>query len=86
MHRARTEFIVTATGDEGALLLFMVPRAAPGLQVNAYETLDGRLAANLRLEHVGVSEAQRLAGAVDAAALWHGRARPCPLPPCVLRR
>lgn len=63
------EFIVTATGDEGALLLFMVPRAAPGLQVHAYETLDGRLAANLRLEHVGVSEAQRLAGAVDAAAL-----------------
>ena len=63
------EFIVTAAGKDDALLLFVVPRATPGLHLQAYETLDGRLAANLRLEQVLVSEGRRLAAAPDAGAL-----------------
>ena len=62
-------FIVSATRAGGELVFFMIPREAPGLEVQSFDTLDGRLAANLRLDGVVVSGDQCLDAAADNAAL-----------------
>lgn len=65
-------FLVSALAqlsDGAALRLFLVPRDAPGLSMQPFETLDGRLAANLELSAVAVSEDHCLAHAEHMAGL-----------------
>ena len=48
--------------------LFLVPRDAPGVRLHGYRMLDGRRAADVTLESVGVASAVRLGGEGDALA------------------
>ena len=61
-------FLVSATLD-GRVTLFFVPRTADGLRVIPFETLDGRLAANLEFDDLRVDDAQRLSSLDDAGGL-----------------
>jgi alkylation response protein AidB-like acyl-CoA dehydrogenase len=47
-------------GDGAGVSLFLVPRAAPGLVLDAYPTIDGQRAADVYLEGVEVSAGSRL--------------------------
>jgi alkylation response protein AidB-like acyl-CoA dehydrogenase len=60
-------------GDAQGVSLFLVPRAAPGLVLDAYPTIDGQRAADVYLQGVELPAGSRLGpegkalGAVDAA-------------------
>lgn len=64
--------VVTATveGESGEPRIgaFVVPANAPGVQAMPYETVDGRRAANLRFEAVGLAEDADLTGGADAVS------------------
>lgn len=49
-----------APGDAEGVSLFLVPRDAKGLKVNAYPTMGGQLAAEVVLHDVQIPEGQRL--------------------------
>ncbi len=53
-------------GDADGVSLFLVPRASPGLVLDAYPTIDGQRAADVYLEGVDVPAGSRL-GAEGAA-------------------
>lgn len=53
-----------AVGDEGGLTLFLVDRAAPGVSVRAYTTVDGLRAADITFAGVAVAN-DAVVGAVD---------------------
>ena len=55
-----------AAGDADGVSLFLVPRASPGLVLDAYPTLDGQRAADVYLEGVELPAGSRL-GAEGAA-------------------
>ncbi|HPU53457.1 MAG TPA: acyl-CoA dehydrogenase family protein, partial [Burkholderiaceae bacterium] len=61
-------WLVSARDDAGACLCFLVPRATPGVQVQAFESVDGAGAGALSFEAVTLDADALLAGA-DAAAL-----------------
>lgn len=53
-----------AVGDEGGITLFLVDRAAPGVSVRAYTTVDGLRAADITFAGVAVGN-DAVVGAVD---------------------
>ena len=55
-----------AYGDAAGVSLFLLQRATPGLAINAYRTVDGQRAGDVRLDRVAVS-ADALVGAEGAA-------------------
>jgi alkylation response protein AidB-like acyl-CoA dehydrogenase len=68
--------------DPGGVSLFLVPRAAPGLVLDAYPTLDGQRAADVYLQAVEVPASSRLGAEGNAlpaveAALDVGLAALC---------
>ncbi|MBP8307975.1 MAG: acyl-CoA dehydrogenase family protein [Burkholderiaceae bacterium] len=61
-------WLVSARGDDGASLCFVVARGTPGVQVQSFESVDGAGACSLRLDAAAVDEQALLAGA-DATLL-----------------
>ena len=55
-----------AEGDAAGVSLFLLQRATPGLAINAYRTVDGQRAGDVRLDRV-VASADALVGAEGAA-------------------
>ena len=55
-----------AYGDAAGVSLFLLQRATPGLAINAYRTVDGQRAGDVRLDRV-VASADALVGAEGAA-------------------
>jgi alkylation response protein AidB-like acyl-CoA dehydrogenase len=66
MHAGAADFLLVSArtsgeaGDAEGVSLFMVPRTAPGLLLDAYPTIDGRRAADVYLQGVEVSAGSRL--------------------------
>jgi alkylation response protein AidB-like acyl-CoA dehydrogenase len=66
MHAAAADVLLVsartagATSDAQGVSLFLVPRDAPGLVLDAYPTLDGQRAADVYLQAVDVPAANRL--------------------------
>jgi len=54
--------------DRAGLSLFLVARSTPGLTLRPYQTIDGRRAAEVRLENVQVRDEDLLGAAHEAAA------------------
>ena len=88
MHAAAADILLVSArtageaGDARGVSLFLVPRAAPGVVLDAYPTLDGQRAADVYLKGVAVPAASRLGpegGALTAveAALDIGLAALC---------
>ncbi len=58
--------LVSAREDTGGMGVFLVPREAEGLHLQPYRTIDGMMAAELRLEAVQLAAGARLGEAPDA--------------------
>jgi len=61
------DLILVTAAEAGGLSLFAVPRDASNLQMKPWRTVDGRRAADLVLDGVPVSDAQRLGNPGEAA-------------------
>ncbi|MEZ5613741.1 MAG: acyl-CoA dehydrogenase [Rhodocyclaceae bacterium] len=60
-HAAAADLLIVCADLAGETVLFLVPRETPGLALDAYPTLDGTRAADIRLDGVRVPAAARLA-------------------------
>ncbi len=79
-HAPLADVLLVPARDEGRLLLFAVPAAAPGLSVEPLRTVDDQVAGNLRLRGVAVAAGDRLSGDAEApvrAALESGLSALC---------
>lgn len=57
--------IVTGNGGHGDHALFFVNAGCNGMELQRYRTVDGSVAASIRLENLFVEEAHRLQGGID---------------------
>jgi len=66
---AADQLVVSARTDDGALALFVVDAASPGVEVTSFTTMDSNRAANVRFAGATVGEDRRLGGADARATL-----------------